>query len=91
MAKAKKKVAVISTKRRKVVLDDSKEEAIVLKKIARVSINARRRAFSNKATVTVIRDGRILTISASRKQKVIGTVAQRRVDSKLAGKQLKIK
>lgn len=52
----------------------SNEEKAVLNEISRVSINARRRAYNNNASVTIIRNGKILRINSKRKEQVVGKV-----------------
>lgn len=53
---------------------DGIDERRVLKEIASVSVNARKRAFRRNASVTVIRNGKILRIKSKEKPKVIGVV-----------------
>ncbi|MBK5285042.1 MAG: hypothetical protein JJE25_06535 [Bacteroidia bacterium] len=57
----------------------TEEERNLENQISRVSVNARRRAYSNNASVTVIRNGKIIRISAGKKERVIGKVHKTRI------------
>ena len=52
----------------------TKEERSVSNRIMRVAINARRRAYNNNASVTIIREGKIVRINPAGKEEVIGRV-----------------
>ena len=53
---------------------DLKDENTVLKEIASVSVNARKRAYRKNASVTVIRNGKILRLKSKEKPKLVGVV-----------------
>jgi hypothetical protein len=69
---------------------ETKEENAVKKKLHRVSINARRRAYRRKAAITIIRNGKIIKVYRSGKEKIIGTLRKVRLAFK-PGKSIKIK
>lgn len=50
------------------------EENAVKSNLHKISINARRRAYRKNATVTIIRNGKIIVIHSNRKVKTIGAV-----------------
>ncbi len=69
---------------------DSKEEQIVSKIIARVSINARKRAAYHGASYTIIKEGVILKKSASGSITKLGKVTKRKRPSTIS-KTIKIR
>ena len=50
------------------------EEKAVRSSLRRIPINARRKAFSNNSSVTIIRDGKILKVDFNRKVRTVGVV-----------------
>ncbi|TAL29993.1 MAG: hypothetical protein EPN93_20455 [Spirochaetes bacterium] len=68
----------------------SNEEKLVLNKIKNISTKARKQARKNNATVTIIRDGRIVAIAPDKKEQVLGRVIKSRINIDF-GKPIKIK
>ncbi len=75
-AKKAIKRAKIKTKKRKASTESIQENDLsqILKSI---SINARRRAFRKNASVTIIREGKIIKILPSGVEKVIGKIKKK--------------
>ena len=64
---------------------DKREENALLDELGRISINARRRAQSKKASVTIIRNGEIVMILHNKEEQIIGKVKRTTVKINLKG------
>jgi hypothetical protein len=71
-------------------LDLVQEDKVLISKLHRVSINARRRAKRRNAAVTVIRNGKIIKYLPGKKGKAIGDVKKYPINIDIS-KPLKIK
>ena len=77
-----KKVIILKNKKATVIKKadgETNDEKAVRNKVARVSINARKRAFSKNASVTIIRNGKIIRIAADRKERVLREIPKKQI------------
>jgi hypothetical protein len=68
----------------------TEEEKAVRNSLGRISINARRKAYRKRSSVTIIRNGKILRIQSNRKAKSVGVVKKIVVEGDIT-KPIKIK